>query len=44
LFFHVGISYVAFAWVAMAILALGILFLINSRNEQSQNSIRPEYA
>lgn len=44
LFFQVGISYVAFAWVALAILALGILFLISSRNEQSQNSIRPEYA
>ncbi len=44
LFVQVGVSYVAFAWVALAILVLGILFLISSRNEQSENSIRPEYA
>ena len=44
LFVQVGVSYVAFAWVALVILVLGVLFLISSRNEQSENSIRPEYA
>ncbi len=44
LFVQAGVSYVAFAWVALVILALGILFVIGSRNEQSQSSTRPEYA
>lgn len=44
LFVQVGVSYVAFAWVALVILALGILFLIGTRAEQSQSSSRPEFA
>jgi predicted MFS family arabinose efflux permease len=44
LFVQVGVNYLAFAWVALGVLALGVLFLISSRHEQSEDSTRPEYA
>lgn len=44
LFLHLGVSYVAFAWVGLGVLLLGVLFMITSRNESSQPLNREEFA
>ncbi len=44
LFMHLGVSYVAFAWVGLGVLLLGVLFMITSRNESSQPLNREEFA
>ena len=44
LFFYLGATPVAFAWAGAAILMLGILFVISSREEQSSQGARGEFA
>ena len=44
LFLQFGTSPVAFAWAGLAVLILGVLFLITSREEKSSRGAREEFA
>mgnify|MGYP001423440685 CR=1 FL=1 len=44
LFLQFGTAPVAFAWAGLAVLVLGILFLITSREEKSSRGAREEFA